>query len=143
MQHLHVRMMPTLLVQMFISGESVGLYRALVDTGSETELIHQKTIEKWYHNSTPTNVDIVGLGDSDIWVKRKIEVELRPWYDTDGQTTLKVTLDISSQKQQHGVRHTRTDRCLVMRLKDRCPDHWRIHCFGVLLKSIYYSALKY
>lgn len=87
-------MMPTFLVQMLIDGESVGFYRALGDTGSETELVHHNTIERWYPKSTHTNVDIIGLGDQDIWVKRKIEVELRPWYDTDGQTTLKVTLYI-------------------------------------------------
>lgn len=93
-KHIPVRMMPTLLVQMRIDGKSVGLYRALGDTGSETELVHHNTIEQWYHRAKQTNVDIVGLGDSDILVKKKLEVELRPWYDTDGQTTMKVTLYI-------------------------------------------------
>lgn len=91
-KHIHVRMMPTLLVQMRIDGEPIGFYRALGDTGSETELVHHRTIEQWYHKTQQTNVDILGLGDSDIWVKRKIEVELRPWYDTNGKTTLKITL---------------------------------------------------
>lgn len=89
---MHVRMMPTLLVQMLINDKFVGLFRALGDSGSEAELVHYNTIEQWYAHSAPTHVSIVGLSEHDILVKRKIEVELRPWYDQSGQTSLKVTL---------------------------------------------------
>lgn len=89
---MQVRMMPTLLVQMLIDGEPIGFFRALGDSGSEAELVHHDTIEPWYSKSTPANVNIVGLGDDDVPVKRKIEVELRPWYDQSGQNSLEVTL---------------------------------------------------
>lgn len=89
---MHVRMMPTLLVQMKIAGEFVGFFRALSDSGSEAELVHHNTIAPWYSHSTPAQVSIIGLSEDEISVKRKIEVELSPWYDQSGQTSVKVTL---------------------------------------------------
>lgn len=98
--HMHVRMMPTLLVQMLINGEFVGLFRALGDSGSEAELVHYNTIVQWYAHTTPANVNVIGLSQEDIPVNRKIEVELRPWFDQSGQTTLKVTLWILPKSNQ-------------------------------------------
>lgn len=92
--HLHVRMMPTLLVYMLINKQPVGLVRALGDSGSEAELVHYNTIAPWYALTKPANIIVVGLGEQEVAVKRKIEVELRPWYDKSGQTSLKVTLCI-------------------------------------------------
>lgn len=89
---MHVRMMPTLLVQMLINDEFVGLFRALADSGSEAELVHYNTIVRWYAHSTSANVSIIGLTQEDIPVKRKIEVELRAWFDQRGQTGVKITL---------------------------------------------------
>lgn len=84
--------MPTLLLQMKINGKFVGRFRALVDSGSEAELVHYNTIAPWYENSTSANVSVVGLSEQDISVQRKIEVELSPWYDKDDHTSLKITL---------------------------------------------------
>lgn len=84
--------MPTMLVKMLIKGNFVGFFRALGDSGSEAELVHHNTIQPWHRFSTPTHVNIIGLSEHDVPVKRKIEVELRPWYDNDGQISLKVTL---------------------------------------------------
>lgn len=100
MQLMHVRMMPTLLVQMLINGKFVGMFRALADSGYEAELVHHNTIAQWYMHSTSANVNIVGLAQEDIPVKRKIEVELRPWFDQGGQTTLKITLWILPKTNQ-------------------------------------------
>lgn len=94
---LHVRIMPTFLVQVLINNEPIGLARALGDSGSEAELVHHDTIAPWYKFSKPANVTVVGLGEQDVLVKRKIEVELRPWYDQSDQTKLKVTLWILPQ----------------------------------------------
>lgn len=89
---MHMRMMPTMLVQMLINGKMIGLYRALCDTGSEAELVHHDTIAQWYHQTRSAQVSIVGLGEQDVPVTKKIEVQLRPWYAQDDTTTLTVTL---------------------------------------------------
>lgn len=99
---MHVRMMPTLLVQMHIDGKMVGLFRALGDTGSEAELIHQNTVTQWLHLAQPAQVNIVGLGDQDVPVRKKIQVELRPWYAQDNRVTLSVTLWILPKAHNWG-----------------------------------------
>lgn len=100
--HMHMRMMPTVLVQMLIDGKMIGLYRALCDTGSEAELVHYDTIEQWYHKAKPAQVCIVGLGEQDVPVKRKIQVELRPWYAQDDTVALTITFWILPKSHTWG-----------------------------------------
>lgn len=76
---LHIRVMPTMLVQLVIDGELIGLFRTLNDGGAEANLVDYDTIKNWYHKSIPSQTNIVGLGEQDMAVTNRINVKLLPW----------------------------------------------------------------
>lgn len=75
--------MQTVLVDIRINGEVLGYCRALCDSGAEGNLVHQQLIQPWYKYSQEVNGIVTGLGDQDVPIKRQIEIEIRPWFDSD------------------------------------------------------------
>lgn len=68
--------------------------RTLDDSGSETELVHCNNIAQWCAYSKPSENVKAGLGNREVSVKRRLEMDSRPWHDQSGQTSINVTLYI-------------------------------------------------
>lgn len=89
--YMHVHLMPTALVKIIINNKCIGIYRALGDTGAEPNLIRQNVIKKWMPFTKAANLGLVGIADTTVRVKRKIDVVIQPWFSANNDNKITVT----------------------------------------------------
>lgn len=88
---LQVHLMPTALVKIILNNKIIGLHRALSDTGATPNLIRQNIIRKWLSFTGPVNFGVVGIADTTVRIKRKIELFIQPWFSENDENRIKVT----------------------------------------------------
>lgn len=93
--------MPTILVQLLVKGKSIGLFRALCDTGAQINLIQSNSIKYSLDSAESFRATLFDIDDECVQVKRKITVSIRPWYDCGNQSLeLNVSLVVLPKSSQ-------------------------------------------
>lgn len=87
----HVHLLPTVLVKIIFNNKCIGLYRALGDTGAEPNLIRQHVIKRWLPSTKAVNFGLVGIADTPVQIKRKIELVIQPWFSENDDDKINVT----------------------------------------------------
>lgn len=89
--YMQVHLMPTALVKIILNNKVIGMHRALSDTGATPNLIRLNLIKKWLAHTRPANFGVVGIADSTVRIKRKIELCIQPWFSDKESDKIKVT----------------------------------------------------
>lgn len=87
-----VQIIPTALVKLYIDGKSVGLHRAMGDTGAQINLVQRNIVKHYESLMTNWRGNLVGIGDTNVQVKRQIRVAIRPWFDDSGDKEVELSL---------------------------------------------------
>lgn len=72
---------------MFIDGGFVGYVRALCDTGAQPNLAMHRVIKNFKHKGVPAQTCVNGISNQPVSIKRKISIEIRPWFDSEESIT--------------------------------------------------------
>lgn len=97
---IHVHIMPTLLLKVFINGEFIGLHKAMCDTGAQINLVRQKIIRYYASQMSNMRAKLTGIGDSPVSIRKQIRVSFQPWFDDNGNIELDVSLMVLPKASQ-------------------------------------------
>lgn len=81
-----------MLVKVFSNEQFIGLYRAMNDTGSHANLVKFNTFKHLNNDSKQVNIDLVGVTESTVRIKRQITVYIEPWFGNEQSCRIKTTL---------------------------------------------------
>lgn len=70
-------------VRVYSGKEFVGTVRALCDTGAQPNLVVHKLVKNYYEHTSSSLTTIVGIDNESISIKRKINLSIKPWFDSN------------------------------------------------------------
>lgn len=79
----NILVLPTVLVNAYVEGQLIGVYRALCDTGSHLNIVTHRIARNFLDKVKPMNSTIHGIANESIKVQSKIMLEIRPWFDSN------------------------------------------------------------
>lgn len=82
--------LPTLLVKVYIGKEVVGYHRALLDSGSQPNLINHNVIKRFVANCEHVQGQVVGIGEKSIKITRRVSAYIQPWFEREPLTKIPV-----------------------------------------------------
>lgn len=74
--------LPTALIRLEIDGQIHGPFRVLLDTGAQPMLISYTLFKRLKCATSNATRRVLGLGSTPFTIKRKIDVIVRPWFDS-------------------------------------------------------------
>lgn len=78
--------MPTIMIRLEVDGILHGPFRALLDTGAQPMLISHTLFKQLNCVAHQATKRILGLGSSPFAITRKIDVVIRPWFESHACT---------------------------------------------------------
>lgn len=79
-------LLPTIMIRLEVDGVLHGPFRALLDTGAQPMLISHTLFKKLNCVAHQATKRILGLGSSPFAITRKIDVVIRPWFESHACT---------------------------------------------------------
>lgn len=76
-----ITILPTILVKLSINGKCIGYFRAMCDTGSQVNLARYDIIKQSKHATEPANLNLIGITENSMRIKKKITATIQPWFD--------------------------------------------------------------
>lgn len=80
-------LIPTLSVKVEINGVLYGPFKAMLDTGAQPTLISARLYNVFKCPTTTTTRRLIGVDATPLMIKKKFNVTLRPWFDSDSSIT--------------------------------------------------------
>lgn len=139
--------MPTVLVKLFVNGESIGPYRALCDTGAQVNLMRENIMKILPTTAMPSRTLLFGIGDSAVKIHQKVEVSIQPWFEkSKSECELKAfflvlpkTIKWSAVFPSRNISADVIDQSLINPLAD--PLFWRKDDVPLLLGIDVWAAM--
>lgn len=82
--------LPTALVKLFVDDEFIGYHRALIDSGSQPNLIAHNVVK--YNLALSKNVygSVTGIEEIPLRIRKSIIVHVQPWYDSSSSAKIPI-----------------------------------------------------
>lgn len=76
-------LLPTALIRIECEDKIFGPFRALLDTGAQPTLISHTLFKSFKCSTSQTGKKLLGVASVPVVIKRKLNVIIRPWFDSD------------------------------------------------------------
>lgn len=80
---------PVAMVKLKAEGSTFGPVRALLDTGAQPNLVSTEIGRQFKSACLPTSNKLIGINGQPFTIRRRINLEISPWYETQDEVYIK------------------------------------------------------
>lgn len=85
-----ISLMPTVLIKIFLGKDCIGCYRALLDSGSQPNLLGHNIVKHHLAKCGYVHGNVIGIGEKSVKIKREIRAYIQPWFEEDPSSKIPV-----------------------------------------------------